>query len=118
MILREIFQGRESGFYVDVGAYDSIRFSNTNYFYQRGWRGINIEPSPDAIDRFMIERQGDVNLNLGISYVSGILEYYTFDEAALNTVDKERVNSLENATPYRHNCSISVPVRTLREVLC
>ena len=48
MILRRIFGDKRLGFYVDVGAHDPRRFSNTYYFYKRGWRGINIEPRPGS----------------------------------------------------------------------
>ena len=34
----------QQGFYVDVGANDPVCHSITKAFYERGWRGINIEP--------------------------------------------------------------------------
>ena len=34
MILRRIFENRNNGFYVDVGAHHPRRFSNTYYFYK------------------------------------------------------------------------------------
>jgi hypothetical protein len=34
-----------TGFYVDVGAGDPKEDSVTHAFYERGWSGINIEPS-------------------------------------------------------------------------
>ena len=56
LVLRRYLEGRTSGFYVDVGAHDPKRFSNTHLFYERGWRGINIEPSPAAMKNFMRDR--------------------------------------------------------------
>jgi hypothetical protein len=43
MILQRIFENQPCGFYVDVGAHHPKRFSNTYFFYKKGWRGINIE---------------------------------------------------------------------------
>src|SRR3989344_4572766 len=63
MILRSIFDDKKEGFYVDVGAFHPKLYSNTYYFYKRGWRGINIEPNPGA--NFGI-RKGDINLKCGI----------------------------------------------------
>lgn len=41
-------KGKENGFFVDVGASNGIRFSNTYFMEQeRGWRGICIEAHPD-----------------------------------------------------------------------
>jgi FkbM family methyltransferase len=117
LIIAELLGPRINGFYVDVGAYHPIRFSNTKYFYDRGWSGINIEPSPMALKAFEKERKRDTNLNIGISENGGTLEFYTFAEAALNTFQAERVNLLETTTPYRSNGKILVPVRTLKDVL-
>jgi hypothetical protein len=36
-----------AGFYIDVGAADPDEDSVTRAFYDRGWRGVNVEPSPD-----------------------------------------------------------------------
>ncbi len=38
-----------SGFYVDVGAHDPFRFSNTYLFYRLGWSGINIDAAPGSM---------------------------------------------------------------------
>src|SRR4030042_4646353 len=40
------------GFYVDVGALNPLRFSNTQYFYEKGWRGINIDATPGSMKEF------------------------------------------------------------------
>jgi hypothetical protein len=34
----------QQGFYVDVGANEPVCHSITKAFYERGWRGIDIEP--------------------------------------------------------------------------
>jgi hypothetical protein len=47
ILLRAFFDPKEVGFYVDVGAYDPDDDSVTRLFYDRGWRGINIEPQPN-----------------------------------------------------------------------
>jgi len=38
----------ERGFYIDVGAWSSDLDSVTRAFYEHGWRGINVEPNPEA----------------------------------------------------------------------
>src|ERR1700733_13651528 len=53
-----------SGFYVDVGAHDPFRFSNTYFFYRRGWSGINIDAMPGSMRRFISHRPRDLNLEL------------------------------------------------------
>ena len=45
--LYSLFLGeRGSGFFVEVGAYDGISFSNTSCLAARGWRGVLVEPIP------------------------------------------------------------------------
>jgi FkbM family methyltransferase len=61
------FPDKDKGFYVDVGAYDPVCFSNTHLFYRKGWSGINIEPNPAGFKRFNRYRPRDINLNLAIS---------------------------------------------------
>jgi hypothetical protein len=90
IVLKRIFGGQSTGFYVDVGAHHPMRLSNTYSFYKLGWRGINIEPNPDSFNLFTKYRSKDINLNCGIALDKGNLEYYMFDEPALNTFDSEK----------------------------
>ncbi|MET3580136.1 FkbM family methyltransferase [Mesorhizobium robiniae] len=46
-LLWHLFEGKPTGFYVDVGAFDGVYLSNTLSFEQQGWRGICVEPHPD-----------------------------------------------------------------------
>src|SRR5437660_1408476 len=87
MVLRRLFEGRRAGFYVDVGAHHPFRFSNTCYFHRRGWRGINIDPNPQAIKEFDRDRPSDTNICVGVADVPGTLSFYFFNERALNTFD-------------------------------
>jgi FkbM family methyltransferase len=45
-ILSGLFPDDYSGYFVEVGALEGIRFSNTYLFEQRGWNGIVIEAHP------------------------------------------------------------------------
>lgn len=40
--------GLETGTFLDVGANDGVTFSNTRALAERGWRGVLVEPSPQA----------------------------------------------------------------------
>jgi hypothetical protein len=84
-----LFGNRDPDFYVDVGAHHPRRFSNTQYFYRQGWRGINIEPNPDGHALLKLFRRKDININCGVSDQEGTLPYYQFDEPALNTLDRD-----------------------------
>jgi FkbM family methyltransferase len=87
LILRRVFEERDTGFYVDVGAHHPVRFSNTYWFYGRGWRGINIDATPGSMTLFNKVRPRDINLELAIADGSKNLKLYLFNEPALNTFD-------------------------------
>ena len=48
----------------------------TKLFYERGWRGINLEPGERDYNRLCEDRPRDVNLNVAASNFSGEITYY------------------------------------------
>jgi FkbM family methyltransferase len=116
LILERLFQDQYSGFYVDVGAHHPKRFSNTHRFYRRGWRGINIEPNPDALALFQRRRKRDINLGYGVANKDGELLYYMFNDPALNTFDRE-LSGQRPADRYRIVETKNIPVQRLSEIL-
>lgn len=117
MVLSRFLEGRKAGFYVDVGAHHPIRFSNTFMFYERGWRGINIEPSPKAYEQFNRTRRRDINVGNGVGEIPGELTYYMFDDPALNTFDKALMQERETKTSYRVVGITRVIVERLESIL-
>lgn len=121
MLLSLYYEGKKhKGFYVDVGAHHPYRFSNTAYFYKRGWRGINIEPTPSLFKAFPRRRRRDINLNVGIGNGEK-LTFYVFNEGALNTFDpalaKERDGKIHLGRQYKIIDRIEVQTRTLADIL-
>lgn len=101
ILLYRIFEECKSGFYVDIGAHHPKRFSNTYFFYKRGWSGINVEPNSDAIKLFKRYRSNDINVELGVSDQAGELTYFMFNEPALNSFDKDLSEKRASNTNYR-----------------
>ena len=66
VVLARAFRGRNEGLYVDLGANDPVVDSVTKHFYDRGWRGINVEPVPSAFEALVAQRPRDVNLNVAV----------------------------------------------------
>lgn len=89
LLLASLVGEGNRGFYVDVGAHHPKRISNTCYFYRRGWRGINIDPSPGMKRLFDAYRPRDINLECGVAREPGIMVYYMFDESELNGFSME-----------------------------
>jgi len=76
VMLRRVFPEDRTGFYIDIGANDPVINSVTKHFYDRGWRGINVEPISDLCDRLHATRPYDINLNLGVSDRVGQLTFH------------------------------------------
>jgi FkbM family methyltransferase len=71
VILWRALGDRGPGSYIDVGAFHPTDDSVTQALYERGWRGINIEPQPDRLAAFERERPQDTNLCLAIGDQDG-----------------------------------------------
>lgn len=79
------------GFYLEIGAYDPTRLSNTFRFYKKGWRGVVVEPNPEVKDKFTKLRPLDRLIPVGIGPKKGKIDYYHYLIPALNTFSKNQV---------------------------
>jgi len=95
LLVHNQLRKRKRGFYVDIGGLHPIRFSNTYLFYLKGWRGIVVEPNPEAEALFRKHRPEDIFVGEGVAAASGNMEYHRFEEPALNTFDRELARTRE-----------------------
>ncbi|HUJ10926.1 MAG TPA: FkbM family methyltransferase [Verrucomicrobiae bacterium] len=100
-ILRRIFAGQQTGFFVDIGAHHPKRYSNTYYFYLYGWRGINVDAAPESIHLFRKMRPRDINVEAAVADGRRTLTYYEFDEPTLNGLSREISLVRHENGPYR-----------------
>jgi FkbM family methyltransferase len=116
-ILAHLLFGHDSGFYVDVGAFHPIKYSNTYYFYQRGWTGINIEPTPGQTDLFKKLRPRDINLACAVGRVRGRVRLTTFNDPAVNSADDQMIHRHTNSGRFQPTGEIVVEAYPLAEIL-
>lgn len=118
LVLDRILAGKKTGFYIDVGAHHPKRFSNTYLFYRRGWSGINIDAMPESMRSFHKWRPRDINLEIGIALRPNTLDYFIFDEPALNGFSSElAIERHEADNPYSIRRVVKVDVKPLSEIL-
>ncbi len=67
VVVDSILNRQKKGFYVDIGAFHPKVFSNTYLFYKRGWRGVCVEPNPEAKWKFEMVRPRDTFVNVGVT---------------------------------------------------
>ena len=107
---------KKRGFYVDIGAHHPVRFSNTLFYYKRGWRGINIDAMPGSMKWFNILRRRDINLEMGAGLNQSLLKFYSFREPAFNTFSDHLVNDQEFLKKVPLKKVYDVPVYPLSEI--
>jgi FkbM family methyltransferase len=101
------------GFYVDIGAADPIHWSNTYSLHKRGWRGINIEPNPDAAMRFAQLRPDDINLTVAVGEEGETASYVRFENPLLNTLWPHA----QEGQNHRVVDVTEVPLRSINSIL-
>ena len=115
-ILGYVFKDHENGFYVDVGANDPDDSSVTKYFYLAGWRGINIEPIPELVEKLNQSRPKDTNKGVAISDRPGELPFYkSAKNSGLSTLSP-KIAASHRASGYEFT-KVMIPVTTLTAVL-
>lgn len=101
-LIENIFNDREDGIFVDIGAHDGVSFSNTLKLEQLGWKGIAVEPMPQtyatlAENRSCITVNGCIHRKSGKDFfrlisgysqmLSGLVSEY--DSRHLARIDRE-----------------------------
>lgn len=73
-----LFKNTPKGTFVDIGANDGVKLSNTLHFENKGWNGLAIEPHP-KIYKKLISNRNCTCLNLGITSEKGTKIFRSID---------------------------------------
>ena len=104
--------------YLDIGANQPVKFNNTYKFYEKGYKGVCIEPDPHIHAALSKKRPKDICLNIGIAgNASSGTDFYIMDNPALNTFSKEEATALEESKLGKIKRLISVPLNTVENVI-
>ena len=90
VLLWRALRSINGGFYIDVGAAHPDIDSVTRAFYDRGWSGINVEPTAEFSMRLAAARPRDINLQIILGEHPGRAELFVVDGTGLSTVDPQR----------------------------
>jgi FkbM family methyltransferase len=107
--------------YIDVGANHPVLNSNTYLFYQRGGRGVCVEPNPALWRVLKRERPRDMCLNAGVAATaSGAADFYVMSSTPLGTFSKEEARKYVEDKNYGHQEIrevIRLPLLTIHDIL-
>jgi FkbM family methyltransferase len=122
-LLQNFFRGRRGGVFVDVGAYDGEKHSNSLFFERdMGWRGLCVEPLPSAHARLVAVRRS-INEQVCVADFEGEAEFIEAEaggeermlSALADRVDPRHIERLDRLGATR--TVLRVPVTRLQTLL-
>lgn len=102
---------RRPGTWIDVGAWDPVLDNVTHAFHLRGWRGLNVEPSPEYFPRLARARPGDVNIQAAAGDAEGTLTFWAYPASGLSTGDP--VTAAQHRADGLEAVAFEVPVHRI-----
>lgn len=61
LLNQKIFKNKRNGFFIEVGAYDGIKYSNTKFYEDHlQWKGICVEPIPEYFQQLRRNRPSSI----------------------------------------------------------
>jgi FkbM family methyltransferase len=119
-LLAEYFGKKSQGFFVEVGAYNGVDFSNSYYFEQLGWHGVLVEPDPEMSERCRQSRKHSQVVECAV-VGNGCPPVVTFDVIdgwkALSALSFRAQIDSEKVPPELTPRKITVAAKTLDQIL-
>ena len=118
IFINEYFKNKNCGFYIDIGCYHPIKYSNTALLYNRGWKGINIDMNSTSIDLFNIARNRDINICSAISSTNKqVTQFIDHSYSPVNTIDKKFSDVISKKLSIKPFIEKKIQTYTLSQVL-
>ena len=97
-VLARLFEGQATGFYIDVGGGHAIADNVSFLFYERGWRGIVVEPQESLGALYRQVRSRDVLVSALAGRAEGVLDLFEADTFhGLSTASADHAAAAEKA---------------------
>lgn len=79
----------ENGFYIDIGAQDPVVDSVSLGFYEHGWRGVHVEPTPAYAQALREARADEVVVQAAIGDEGSLIPFYEIPNSGISTGDAD-----------------------------
>ena len=118
LFINDYFKEKNSGFYIDIGCYHPIKYSNTALLYNRGWKGINIDMNQTSIDLFNILRKRDKNICAAISNTNKkTIQYFDHLFSPINTLDKNFSSIASKKFSFRKHTERTIQTYRFNQII-
>ena len=85
VLLWRVLHDVENGRYLDIGAQDPVIDSVSLAFYEAGWRGVHVEPTPAYANKLREARPDEVVIQAAVTDADQPIEFYEFPGTGLST---------------------------------
>jgi FkbM family methyltransferase len=112
------FEGTKEGFFLDIGAYDGITFSNVRRLAELNWFGICFEPSPKiypVLKKNMEQFEKVLCRQVAIGTENGKVDFYDSNGDAVSTTCTAHVEKWKSAVNFE--APVKVQMESIVEVL-
>jgi FkbM family methyltransferase len=89
VLLWRVLKNVTNGTYIDVGAQDPVVDSVSFAFYERGWRGVHVEPVQQYADALRAARPDETVIQAAVAERGGTLNLFVIPGTGLSTADAE-----------------------------
>ena len=83
--LLRAFHDVAAGRYLDIGTQDPVRDSVSLAFYERGWRGVHVEPTPAYAAAMRAARPDETVIEAAVSRHPGPIPFFEIPETGIST---------------------------------
>lgn len=108
---------KKNGFYVDIGAYDGVNGSNTEFLEKLGWDGICIEPLKGVFDK-LVKNRNCTCLNCAIWTEDNIISFMSLSgytemlSGVLESYDERHLLRIKNELSHHGGNSEIIKVQS------
>ena len=117
-IIKDSFKDKKKGFYIDIGCFHPIMYSNTCWLFNNGWNGINIDLNQTSIDLFNIIRPSDYNFCAGISNIIEEKDLFIdHDFSPVNTIQKSFYDSASKNIAFKNLIKKKIVTKQFSDII-
>jgi FkbM family methyltransferase len=104
--------------YLDIGAHHPYYLSNTSLFYNRGCKGVSVEPDSDLFQVIKKERPNETSLNVGVSEQhGGNADFYIMNVPTLNTFSKSEAERYASFPDKKIKKVVQIPLLNVNTII-
>jgi FkbM family methyltransferase len=103
------------GCYVDVGAWHPRLDSVSRAFYERGWRGVHVEPVPQYAALLRADRPDEIVVEAAVAELAGTRTLQVLPDTGLSTFDTALAARHQQELGFASH-EVTVPTLTLDQV--